>query len=286
MLAAYLALFALTVIWGITFPLVQGALSYASPLVFLALRFGLASLLFPLLVWPRAFHLSREVVWKGVWLGVLLWGGYGLQTFGLAHTTAARSGFLTGTLVPLTPLFAWILFRAHIGWRAILAVALAFVGTAIMSGPQEGGLNLGDILTLFCAVSYALQINFVNRWASRENEVQLTWIQIAVTSLLCLSTLPLEGPRLVFSPYLIWAVAITAVFATVFGIWGQLRFQPRISSTAAAIIYAFEPVFAGLAAWVILGSVPTAVTLIGAGFIFIGMLLSSTAPAEIKPHVP
>ncbi|MBU0509232.1 EamA family transporter [bacterium] len=104
MTAAYLILFALTAVWGLTFPLVQAALASASPLVFVTLRFALAAGLFALLVWPRAFRLQRDFAWKGLVLGLFLCGGYAFQTIGLAHTTAARSGFLTGTLVPMTPL--------------------------------------------------------------------------------------------------------------------------------------------------------------------------------------
>jgi drug/metabolite transporter (DMT)-like permease len=284
--AAYLILLALCAVWGLTFPLVQSALACASPLVFLALRFAAASLLFPLLVWPHAFRLTREQVWKGLGLGVLLWGGYGLQTFGLAHTSAARSGFLTGTLVPMTPLFAWLLFRVNVGLRSWMAVLLAFAGTFVMSQPQAGGLNLGDTLTILGAASFALQVVFVNRWAKPDCEIQLTWLQILVTGLLSLIFLPLESPHLTFAPILWWAIGITAVFATVFGIWGQLRFQPRISPAAAAVIYATEPIFAGIASWLMLGTVPSGGTLIGAGLIVAGMVLTSTTPAETKPHLP
>ena len=286
MIAAYLVLLALCAVWGLTFPLVQSALAHATPLVFLALRFAFAALLFPLLVWPRAFRLNRELALKGLCLGILLWGGYGFQTFGLAHTTAARSGFLTGTLVPMTPLFAWLLFRIHVGLRSWIAVLLAFAGTFVMSQPQSGGLNLGDVLTLFGAASFALQVVFVSRWANPQNEIQLTWLQILVTGLLSVIFMPLEGPRLSFAPILLWAIGITAVFATALGIWGQLRFQPRISPAAAAVIYATEPIFAGLAAWLMLGTVPSGGTLFGAGLIVAGMLLTSTTPSETKPHVP
>jgi drug/metabolite transporter (DMT)-like permease len=127
---------------------------------------------------------------------------------------------------------------------------------------------------------------FVNRWSKPDREIQLTWVQIVVAGLLSLVTMPLEGPRLAFSPVLLWAIVITAVFATALGIWAQLRFQPRISPAAAAVIYASEPVFAGLAAWLMLGTVPTSGTLLGAGFIVAGMVLTSTTPAEIKPHLP
>ncbi len=284
--AAYLSLFLLTAVWGLTFPLVQGALQSASPLVFVSLRFILAGLLFPVLVWPRAFKMRRDLVWKGIGLGALLAGGYAFQTLGLAHTTAARSGFLTGTLVPMTPLFSWLLFRTRIGAKPWIAVLLAFIGTAIMSQPTAGGLNTGDILTLVCAASFALQVVLVGRWAARGYEAQLTWIQILVTAALAGLAIPLETPHLAISSTLIWALLITAIFATALGLWAQLHYQPRISATAAAIIYAFEPVFAGIAAWLLAGNQPTTATLIGAAFIFTGMLLSSTTPSESQAHVP
>jgi drug/metabolite transporter (DMT)-like permease len=285
-ITAYLVLFLLTAIWGLTFPLVQIALADASPLVFLTLRFSLAAVVFPLLMWPRAFRLSSEVVWRGLGLGIFLWSGFAFQTFGLAHTTAARSGFLTGTLVPLTPLFSWLLFRTRIALRVWIAVGLAFAGTAIMSNPGEGGLNIGDVLTLLCAICFALQVVLVGRWGKREHVAPLNWLQILATALLSLICIPFAPSHLnLSSPTLLWAVGITAVLATAFALWGQLRFQPRISATSAAIIYAIEPMFAALAAWIMLGTVPGRTTLIGALFIITGMILASTTPtATIREH--
>lgn len=283
MIVASLVLLSLTAVWGLTFPLVQGSLAYASPPVFLLLRFLLAAIVFPLIVYPSAFRLRRELLLKGLWLGVLLWGGYTLQTFGLAHTTAARSGFLTGTLVPLTPLFSWLLFRTRIAPRLLIAVLLALTGTAVMSRPEAGGLNLGDILTLLCAVSFALQIIFVGRWAKPDNVTQLTWLQLGTVAVLSVFVFPLDAPRLIFSPFLLIALGVTALFASAFAIWAQLRFQPMVSATAAAVIYACEPIFAGFAAWWLLDLIPPTATLIGAGFIVCGMALASYSP---KPKIP
>jgi drug/metabolite transporter (DMT)-like permease len=286
MLAAYLILLSLTVIWGFTFPLVQAALRSASPMVFVGMRFALASLLFPLLVWPRTFRLNRGLIGKGATLGLFLCGGYAFQTFGLSLTTAARSGFITGTLVPMTPLFAWLLFRTRISIPQLVAVLLAFAGTAVMAQPSAGGFNLGDVLTLICAAFFALHVVFVGHWASPENDMQLTWLQIGTTAVLAGIIMPATAPRLAFSPLFIIALCVAAVLATTFGIWAQMRYQPRVSATAAAIIYAMEPVFAGLAAWIILGNVPSPATLFGAGLIFCGMLLSAATPSFTKPEIP
>jgi drug/metabolite transporter (DMT)-like permease len=61
---------------------------------------------------------------------------------------------------------------------------------------------------------------------------------------------------------------------TVIAIWWQLRYQPLISSTSAAVIFATEPIFASLWSWLLQEQVPQTSTLFGAGFILAGMLLS------------
>ncbi len=284
MLFGYLTLLALTAVWGLTFPMVQNALRDATPTAFVAARFALAALLFPLMAWPRVFRITRSMAFQGLWLGFLVWGGYTLQTYGLTCTTAARSGFLTGTLVPMTPLFSWLLFRDRISLRIWLAALLAFAGTFAMSRPDAGGLNLGDVLTLFCAACYALQIVFVSRWVKSSNEVQLVWLQLVVTAVLAFLFFPVQAQRFELTSQLAIALAVTAIFGSALGLWAQLRYQPLISATAAAIIYACEPIFAGLAAWWIQAEEPPQATLIGAALIVCGMLLSSLR-TQTKPAI-
>jgi drug/metabolite transporter (DMT)-like permease len=273
---AYGILLFVTLIWGATFPVVQMALEDASPFAFVAVRFAVASLLFGLAFRKRMLTMTREQLLKGVTLGALLCGGYVLQTIGLGLTTAARSGFITGLLVPLTPVFAWLLFRDRISLRLWLAVLLAFTGLWIMSQPEAGGLNLGDVLTLVCAAIFALHVVFVSRWAKPENEIQLTGVQLATTSLIAFLTVPFE-PAAHYHPtgQLIFITVFVAVFGSAFAITMQVKYQPRISPAAAAVIYACEPIFAGLTSHIILHHTPPAATLYGAACIVAGMVLSS-----------
>lgn len=274
MTRAHLLLLLLCVIWGLTFPLVQIGLADASPFAFVAVRFLIAALLFPLLVWPRAHRLNGDLVKKGLVLGVLLCAGFVLQTFGLGLTTAARAGFITGLFVPFTPLFAWLLFRERIVLRLWFAVGLAVIGLSIMSWPRGGVLNWGDVFVFFCAVTFALQVVLVDRWVSHENEYQLTWMQFLVTlavTALCLPTQPL---RFELTSSLLWILLYCSTIGTAIAIWWQLRYQPLMSSTAAAVIFATEPIFAALWSWLIQGQVPPFSTLVGAAFILSAMLLS------------
>jgi drug/metabolite transporter (DMT)-like permease len=273
---AYGILLFITLIWGATFPLVQMALEGASPLAFVAVRFAIASVLFITLFRRKFLRLSRETLFHGAVLGALLCGGYILQTMGLARTTAARSGFITGLLVPLTPVFAWLIFRNSIRLRLWIAVGLAFTGLAIMSQPEAGGLNSGDLLTLFCAVFFALHVACVSQWARAGNEMALTGLQLATTAVIAALAVPFEpGTHYDASLRLISITVFVAAFASALAIAMQMKYQPRISPAAAAVIYACEPIFAGLSAWMILNHVPPTATLYGAAFIVAAMIVSS-----------
>jgi drug/metabolite transporter (DMT)-like permease len=275
MLAAYSALLSLTLVWGLTFPLVQLSLKDASPTLFLFLRFAVATAMLFVIFGKRVIPTSRRDLWKGLAIGVFLWGGYLGQTLGLQFTSASRSGFLTGTLVPLTPFFAFLLFGERFSLRLWTAVLIAFSGIFIMSRPAFGGLNLGDGLTLACAASFALQVVYINRWIRADNLLALAWLQLALSAVLSACAMPLETVHFNFSYRLAGTLLITATLASALGIWAQVKYQPRLPAAATAVIYAMEPVFAGLAAWLMLSERPPAPTLIGAALILCGMILSS-----------
>jgi drug/metabolite transporter (DMT)-like permease len=275
MFAAYAMLLGLTLIWGMTFPLVQMTVREVSPTLFLSLRFCIASAALILVFGKRVLPASRQDFWKGCAIGLFLWGGYIGQTIGLEFTSASRSGFLTGTLVPLTPLFAFLLFQERFSLRLWLAVLIAFSGIFVMSRPSLGGLNFGDTVTLASAASFALQVVYINRWSEERSLLSLAWLQLAASACLSLGAVPLETARFHLSSVSTGTLLITALLASAMGIWVQMKYQPRLPAAATAVIYAMEPVFAGLAAWMMLHEKPPLPTLIGASLILCGMILSS-----------
>ncbi len=275
MFAAYASLLGLTLIWGLTFPLVQMTIGQVSPTLFLSLRFTIASATLFLVFGKRVIPANRHDLWKGLAIGLFLWGGYLGQTLGLQFTSAARSGFLTGTLVPLTPLFAFLLFGERFSPRLWAAVLVAFSGVFVMSRPSIGGLNFGDSLTLACAASFALQVVFINRWSEERSLLSVAWLQLTVSAVLSFGAVPLETVRFNLSLVVIGTLLITALLASALGIWVQMKYQPRLPAAVTAVIYAMEPVFAGLAAWLMLREKPPLPTLIGVALILCGMILSS-----------
>jgi drug/metabolite transporter (DMT)-like permease len=281
MFVASAALLCLTLVWGLTFPMVQMVLGEVSPSLFLAMRFTVAAVALLLIFGRRVIPVRRRDLWQGIIIGLFLWGGYLGQTIGLQFTSASRSGFLTGTLVPLTPLFAFLLFGERFSLRLWLAVLIAFSGIFVMSQPSLGGLSFGDSLTIAGAASFALQVVYVNRWSRENNFLVLAWVQLLTSAGLSACTVPLEAIRLSLSLFVVEAVLITALLASAFGTCIMMKYQPRLPAAATAVIYAMEPVFACLAAWLVLAEKPPMPTLIGAAMIICGMILSSV---KVEPR--
>lgn len=90
---AELILLSITLIWGGTFAVVKFALASSSPLTFLAIRFGIASLIFPLIYRKKYFSMDKSTLIDGVSLGVLLMIGFAFQTIGLKYTTSSKVCF-------------------------------------------------------------------------------------------------------------------------------------------------------------------------------------------------
>src|SRR5215469_6269677 len=102
-LRADLALVLSTAIWGVTFVIVKAALTDASVLVFLALRFALAAAVMAALFWRAVRRMNRGSWWAGARIGLAMFGGFIFQTVGLRFTTPSKAAFLTGCCVVIVP---------------------------------------------------------------------------------------------------------------------------------------------------------------------------------------
>ena len=161
---------------------VQDAVEQMPVLPFLFWRFALAAAVMALLR-PRAMvRLSPQKRRHGVYLGLLLGGGYILQTFGLLHTSATVSGFITGMFVVFTPLIAWLVLRQPIGPAVWLGVALATFGLALIS-LNGFAMGLGELLTLGCAALFGAHIVGLGQWSTAADAYGLTVIQLGVVAL-------------------------------------------------------------------------------------------------------
>ncbi len=142
---AELALLGVTVFWGgFTFPAMKVSLNYFPPILFLAYRFGLASLLMLLIFGRRA--LKRETFKEGFILGLTLFFGHGFQIVGLKYTTASNSAFITSLYVVFTPFIAYFMLGGEkVTGRDLTSLVLAVIGLYLISGGAGTSINYGGL---------------------------------------------------------------------------------------------------------------------------------------------
>jgi drug/metabolite transporter (DMT)-like permease len=271
---ADLTLLLATALWGSSFVAAKSALGYATPFAFLAVRFGLATLALapgtPFRPWPRGRELSG-----GLLLGGLVAVGFISQTAGLVITTPSRSAFIVAVSSILAPVFALALLGQRPRWFMAAALAVAMLGIYLLTAPDAGGLNHGDLVTLICAVCFAGQIVLVTELSRRYDARRLVWIQVAATAVLgALAALLLEHPHIRWTPAFVGALGYSVAFASTICFLLQIRAQRHMSAARAALIFCFEPLFAALTSWLVLGERLSLVQWGGGALILVGMVLA------------
>ena len=271
---ALLALIAVTAVWGVTFVQVKDAVALYPLFAFLAVRFGIASLVLAAPAARRLRTLGREGGVAGAALGLLLALGYALQTAGLERTTVSSAGFITGLYVVFTPLLALVLFRTRVGGAVWVGVALAVLGLAMLSGVGAGD-PLGDLLVLLGSAAYSVQIVLMERYAPRFDAIAFTQVEMLAAFAGFIVVAVALGQVEVPHGRTVWAaLLVTGIFASALGFLVQTWAQRRTSATRTALAFALEPVFAGFFGFWLAGDRLGALGWGGCAVIMAGILIA------------
>jgi drug/metabolite transporter (DMT)-like permease len=286
---ADLALVGVALIWGATFVLVKEALRDVSTLLFLALRFGLASIALALAFRPLASRFgNRRILLRGGGLaGLCLFAGYLFQTFGLKYTTPSKSAFITGLSIVMVPLIGAGIEGKLPHVSEALGVAVATLGMGLMT--LEGdtlGIGYGDLLTLACAVAFAAHIVVVGHYAPRVSFEALSLVQIVAAGMAALGTFWwAEAPLVRWRPGVLVALIVTGLLATALAFSVQAWAQQYTTPTHTALIFALEPVFAWLTSFLLTGEILSLRASLGAMLILAGILLVELKPVGPEKHL-
>ena len=299
-------------LWGLTFVAVKDAVASIPVFTFLSLRFGLAALtLAALVTWqgarrrraefgrhagipsygcrggagrgdedgvaPVTERPTAQTARLGLLTGVLLFTGYALQTLGLQYTTPGKAGFITGLSVVLVPVLDALAFRRPQDRVALVGVALAAAGMALMFvEPADLSVRHGDLLVLGCALAFGAHVTAVAHFGRRVDPVNFTLWQVVAVVALSAAAATLQGWRLdgvdrreVVGTLLLTGPVVSGLLL-VLQVWGQRH----TSATHAALIFATEPIFAAIGGVTLAGEHFGSRTAAGAALILTGMVVA------------
>lgn len=265
----------ITMLWGGTFLLVQHAMTVSGPMFFVGLRFAAAAAIVALFSLNVLRGLTLLELRAGVFIGVSIMLGYGLQTVGLQTIPSSQSAFITALYVPFVPLLQWLVLGKRPGIMPSLGIALAFTGLMLLSGPEGAALNFspGEIATIISAVAIAAEIIMISAYAGKVDVRRVTVVQLATASLLAFLMVVPTGERL---PDFSWLLLTTALGLGAMSAVIQVAMnwaQKSVSPTRATVIYAGEPVWAGIVGRLAGERLP-GLALLGGALIVAGVIVS------------
>jgi drug/metabolite transporter (DMT)-like permease len=269
----YASLIFIAFIWGSTFPIIKETLLFVDPLSFLFLRFLIASIIILPLIIRR---INRYLAIYGSIVGITLFFGYLTQTVGLEYTTPSMSGLITGLYVILTPILSIFFLKRKMVKTEIILATTAFLGVALMSLSSSSGELIGNILTLFCAISYALQIVLTEKYLKDGDALQFTFYQLLMVAILSF----VFHPRVIFSfnkmeiPYVMFSVLFNAVLGSALAIFVMSVAIKNTNSYISALILISEPLFAVLISTLVFRYPINVQTIVGGSLILVSMAIA------------
>ncbi len=269
------------VVWGATFFLVKDALAGVDPVAMVALRFLLSAVM--LAPWAlsrpsRARHLKESAL-----LSVLLLLLYASQTAGLAYTSAANSGFITGLFVIFVPLFLLLFFGrrpTRVQWGASL---LALSGLWMLTGGVRAA-NFGDAITLIAAATYAGHLLATDRIVKAEADlVVLAFHQFWMTGLMAAAWVLASGRSFaVTSTASLEIIVFLAAVPTLSGFFVQMWAQKTEPPVKVSLFFTLEPVFAAVFAWTVGGEAFSAKRAAGGALIVAAMMAGEVSKLDLR----
>ena len=281
---ADVGLFYAALIWGSTFFIVKGVLDDIDPVVMVGYRFLIAGGLLAVFLW-RTGRSFTQGIGRAAFLSVILYSLYVSQTVGLRYTTASNSGFITGLFVFFTPALLRILFHSRPTLMEWVASFISLGGLWVLTGGLHD-INIGDLLTLIAALTYALHVLYSDKYMKAGvDPYTISCQQFLLVGLMSVVTGWIFNLPFAAHSTSAWLVVVfLALFPTLSAFVIQMLAQRITSPIRVTLIFALEPVFAAIFAWTLGGETPVAHRAAGGLLIAAALALSGLpTPSFLKP---
>lgn len=228
------------------------------------------------LVSKKGFDFTKSEIIGGIVTGIIVSIASVFQQKGISEgTSGGKAAFITALYVVLVPIYALFL-KKQIKLNVWISILVAVVGFYFLCIKEDVGLVPSDIWVILSAIIYPVHILAIDHFAPRCDCIRMSCMQFfiafiinSVCAFLFESPIPWGDVFAHIMPFLYLGICSSGIAYTL-QIVGQRNVHPAIAS----LILSLESVFGLLGAVVILGTELTVKEYIGAGMIFLAVLLS------------
>lgn len=277
-LKSELILFFVATLWALTFPLIKLSLAEFPPFYFVAIRFLAAAILFTLIFHKKIRGFNKASIKSGIILGVLLEIGFASQSYGLVYTSSSSSALITGVNVLIVPFAQYIILRKRVKFENWVGVIIVTLGLFMLTRPLESGINIGDAVTLICAISWAFYIIYLDVFTNKHNVYAMLFIQFWLVTIISftIGALSEDSSKIIFSTPNILTLLYLSVFATLIASTLGNKYQRFTTPIRATLVLMWEPPAAVLFSIILLNEKFSALQIIGGIIMVAGIIFSET----------
>ncbi len=240
--------------WGTSYIFMKLLADSVSPMTMVSLRFGIAFIVMAALFSKRIFPVNMKTLKYSMITGLLLLGIFMFLSFGMKSTTASTAGFLTSTTVILVPVLQAILNRKWPSTNISLGVIIVSIGLSLLTIGDDFALSTGSLYCLAGALFYAVHIIVTNRFIKEADPLKLGVYQLGFAAMYAaISGIFIFDELAVPHAGMDWlAILGLALICSAYGFVMQPIAQKYTTPEMTGFLFALEPIFAAVFAFIFL----------------------------------
>lgn len=272
-----------TVAWGASYLFTKNAVAELAPFTLIAYRFLLAFFITALVFWKQIKNTNKATILASAVQGLLMAVVCILFAYALRITEASVAGFLIATTVIIVPMLMVAITRKLPSRQIVIGGGVTLIGLALFSLKGSFSVSVGMVLCLITAFLYAVHIILNNQFVQKINSLQLGVYQLFFTGFFSLIGALINEPLTLPQSSKGWgSLIMLAIFCSAFAIIVQSIAQQHTSAVSTGFIFSLEPIFAAMFAFAFLSERMDTQEMIGALFIFAGVLAANYTPSKTK----
>ena len=228
------------------------------------------------LISKKGFDFTRSEVIGGLVTGVIVSIASVFQQMGISQgTSGGKAAFITALYVVLVPIYALFLKKSA-KINVWIAVFIAVIGFYFLCIKEDFGIVISDVWIIISAAIYPIQILAIDHYAPKCDCIRMSCLQFFFAFLVsAVGAFAFESPiEWVSITTHIWPFLYLGICSSGIAYTLQVIGQRNVHPAAASLILSLESVFGLLGAVLLLGKELGTREYIGAGMIFLAVILS------------